>query len=134
MPSGAGSSGAAWPANRQDALVEHLQGEVTYLRERLEEADRQRGYLQQQLEQERQRADVLQAIAGGQTSEPEPAPDAATIAPASPLRDAPARSGVIPFVRARIPVAGRDDPRPILVGLVLLVVGLIVVLLVSLVM
>jgi len=48
-------------------LVDHLRGEVTYLRERLEEADRQRGYLQQQLEAERQRADVLQALGAGTT-------------------------------------------------------------------
>jgi hypothetical protein len=58
--------------HQQDALVAHLEGEVTYLRERLEEADRQRGYLQQQLEQERQRADVLQALGTGTTSDTSP--------------------------------------------------------------
>ena len=53
-------------------LVDHLRGEVTYLRERLEEADRQRGYLQQQLEAERQRADVLQALGAGTTPDTSP--------------------------------------------------------------
>jgi len=60
------------PGHQRDALVAHLEGEVTYLRERLEEADRQRGYLQQQLEQERQRADVLQALGAGTSSETSP--------------------------------------------------------------
>jgi hypothetical protein len=49
----------------QGPLVAHLEGEVAYLRERLEEADRQRGSLQRQLEAERQRADVLQLRAIG---------------------------------------------------------------------
>ena len=62
-------------------LVDHLRGEVTYLRERLEEADRQRGYLQQQLERERQRADVLQALDAGTT--PGTAPEAARASPAN---------------------------------------------------
>jgi len=60
------------PGHQRDALVAHLEGEVTYLRERLEEADRQRGSLQQQLEQERQRADVLQALGTGTTSDTSP--------------------------------------------------------------
>jgi len=50
-------------------LVDHLRGEVTYLRERLEEADRQRGYLQQQLEAERRRSDVIQALGAGTPSD-----------------------------------------------------------------
>jgi len=67
--------------HQQDALVTHLEGEVTYLRERLEEADRQRGYLQQQLEAERQRADVLQAL--GTSTTPETAPEAVGGPPAN---------------------------------------------------
>lgn len=62
-------------------LVDHLRGEVLYLRERLEEADRQRGYLQQQLERERQRADVLQALGTGTT--PDNAPEAVGSPPAN---------------------------------------------------
>ena len=48
-----------------DALVDHLhhlQGEVRYLRERLEEADRQRDHLQHQLADERRRTDTLTAL------------------------------------------------------------------------
>ena len=70
-------------------MVDHLRGEVTYLRERLEEADRQRGYLQQQLEAERQRADVLQALGTGTTSETSPE------AVESPQESDPAPSGVL---------------------------------------
>ena len=56
--------------HRQDALVAHLEGEVAYLRERLEEADRQQAQMLGQLAEERQRADVLQlrAIGTGETS------------------------------------------------------------------
>lgn len=49
----------------RDELVEHLQGEVAYLRERLEEADRQQARMLGQLADERQRADVLQLRAIG---------------------------------------------------------------------
>jgi hypothetical protein len=70
-------------------LVDHLRGEVTYLRERLEEADRQRGYLQQQLEAERQRADVLLALGAGTTSETSPE------AGESPQTSDPAPTGVL---------------------------------------
>jgi len=60
----------------QDDLVEHLRGEVTYLRERLENA-------MGQLEAERQRADVLQlrAIGTGET------PTTSSEAPGSPRGD-----------------------------------------------
>ena len=74
-------------------LVDHLRGEVTYLRERLEEADRQRGYLQQQLEAERQRADVLRALGTGTT--PETSPEAV----ASPEPNEPAPTGVRAWVK-----------------------------------
>ena len=74
-------------------LVDHLRGEVTYLRERLEEADRQRGYLQQQLESERQRSDVLQALG---TSTPSDTP---TIAPGSHRSDEPPATGIRAWVR-----------------------------------
>ena len=79
--------------HQRDALVAHLEGEVTYLRERLEEADRQRGYLQQQLEHERQRADVLQALGTGTTSE---TPQDAV---GSPRSDDPALSGIVAWWR-----------------------------------
>jgi len=69
-------------------LVDHLRGEVTYLRERLEEADRQRGYLQQQLEAERQRADVLQALGTGTT------PETASEAVGSPQSDGTGQGGI----------------------------------------
>jgi len=81
------------PGYQRDALVAHLEGEVTYLRERLEEADRQRGYLQQQLEQERQRADVLQALGTGTT------PDTSPEAPGSPQTNEPAPTGVLAWWR-----------------------------------
>jgi hypothetical protein len=81
------------PGHQRDALVAHLEGEVTYLRERLEEADRQRGYLQQQLEQERQRADVLQALGTGTT------PDTSPEAPGSPQTNEPAPTGVLAWWR-----------------------------------
>ncbi len=74
-------------------LVDHLRGEVTYLRERLEEADRQRGYLQQQLERERQRADVLQALGTGTTSETSPE------AGGSPQTSEPAPTGLVAWWR-----------------------------------
>ncbi len=79
--------------HQRDALVAHLEGEVTYLRERLEEADRQRGYLQQQLERERQRADVLQALGTGTTSETSPE------AGESPETGEPAPTGVLAWWR-----------------------------------
>lgn len=44
------------------AHLEHLEGEVQYLRGRLEEADRQRDQLQQQLADERRRTDTLTAL------------------------------------------------------------------------
>ena len=74
-------------------LVDHLRGEVTYLRERLEEADRQRGYLQQQLEAERQRADVLQALGTDTT------PETASEAVESPERDGSTPTGVLAWVK-----------------------------------
>jgi len=82
--------------HQRDALVAHLEGEVTYLRERLEEADRQRGYLQQQLEHERQRADVLQALGTGTTSATpaEPTHDN-TEAPQVPQKGDPAPTGLV---------------------------------------
>lgn len=54
----------------QDALIEQLRSENLYLRERLEEADRQQAQMLGQLAEERQRADVLQlrAIGTGETS------------------------------------------------------------------
>ncbi len=79
--------------HRRDALVAHLEGEVTYLRERLEEADRQRGYLQQQLEAERQRADLLQALGTGTTSETAPE------GPGSPERDGSTPTGIWTWVK-----------------------------------
>ena len=81
------------PGHQRDALVAHLEGEVTYLRERLEEADRQRGSLQQQLEQERQRADVLQALGTGTT------PDTSPEAVGSPESDDQAPSGIWAWMR-----------------------------------
>ena len=78
---------------QRDALVAHLEGEVTYLRERLEEADRQRGYLQQQLERERQRADLLQVLGTGTT--PETSPEAVE----SPERDGSTTTGVLAWVK-----------------------------------
>lgn len=58
--------------------LRHLEGEVEYLRERLEAADRERGSLHRQIEAERQRADILQlrAITSG-------APDTSPEAPGS---------------------------------------------------
>jgi hypothetical protein len=86
--------------HQQDALVAHLEGEVTYLRERLEEADRQRGYLQQQLEHERERADVLQALGTGTT------PDTAQEAPGSPQSDDRGPTGIRAWRRRLL---GRDE-------------------------
>jgi len=74
-------------------LVDHLRGEVTYLRERLEEADRQRGYLQQQLESERQRSDVIQALGAGTPSE------TATNAVGSPRTNENTPTGVVAWVK-----------------------------------
>jgi len=79
--------------HRQDALVAHLEGEVTYLRERLEEADRQRGYLQQQLEAERQRSDVIQALGAGTTS------DTVANASGSPVHDETPATGLVAWWR-----------------------------------
>ena len=77
-------------------MVDHLRGEVTYLRERLEEADRQRGYLQQQLEDERRRTDVIQALATSTTS------DTVTNAVESPESDRSPSTGVMGWVRRRL--------------------------------
>lgn len=70
---------------QSDIMIEHLrhlEGEVEYLRERLEEADRQRGSLHRQLEAERERADILQLRAIGSG-----APDAPQEPRGSPERD-----------------------------------------------
>jgi hypothetical protein len=56
---------ANMPDSRQDALVDHLQSEVTYLRERLEEAERERERILQQMANERERFDVIHRTALG---------------------------------------------------------------------
>ena len=73
----------------QDALIEQLRSENRYLRERLEEADRQQTQMLDQLAEERRRADVLQALGTGTT------PDTSPEAPQSPVRDGTGQSGVL---------------------------------------
>jgi hypothetical protein len=67
----------------QDPLIKQLRSENLYLRERLEEADRQQAQMLDQLAEERRRADVLQlrAIGTGET------PTTSSEAPGSPRGD-----------------------------------------------
>jgi hypothetical protein len=65
-------------------LVEQLRSENLYLRERLEEADRQQARMLDQLAEERRRADVLQLRAIGTG---EPPPTRSSEAPGSPRSD-----------------------------------------------
>ena len=50
-------------SHASDALVEHLQGEVIYLRDRLEEAERERERVLQRMADERERFDVIHRTA-----------------------------------------------------------------------
>ena len=56
----------------QDALIEQLRSDNLYLRERLEEADRQQAQMLDQLAEERRRADVLQLAASTGTRQDTP--------------------------------------------------------------
>ncbi len=94
---------------QRDPLVAHLEGEVTYLRERLDEADRQRGSLQRQLEAERQRADVLQLRAIN-TGPPDTPPDAS----GSTERDDRGLQGVLGLGAAAV---GRPGGETMIAGI-----------------
>ncbi len=56
----------------QGALIEQLRSENLYLRERLEEADRQQAQMLEQFAEERRRADVLQLAASTGTHQDTP--------------------------------------------------------------
>ena len=53
----------AGDSRANDVLVEHLQGEVAYLRERLEEAERERERVLQRMADERERFDIIHRTA-----------------------------------------------------------------------
>jgi hypothetical protein len=79
--------------HQQDALGVHLEGEVAYLREQLDRALRQ-------LEHERERADILQALGTGTT------PETAQEAVESPRSDGSDPTGIRAWWRRLL---GRDE-------------------------